>query len=457
MRQYFKIQHPRLLPLGRLILVLPLFLLFDSPLYMNLFFVAIGIFSLWLAVQAGKEPEGLLSPRFLYRRIARFCLWAFMIIGLLQLIPVPVFALKLASPNTVKVLEAFQDSLPLLTTLSLAPADTLHHWMQVGGIVLCCGLIAYLQFGLDDVRELLKTVVISGLFLVICGGLFYFAANILSSNEADYLVPLRRRMTFYAAMCLPAAISILLSKMKYIGSRRGFVSKLRQAVKEDPLVWGYVAVPLVLLVFLLVNAEGSGFWAAFIPLAIYFLVLTYLRTAKPLRRKLRYVFVAVGFLFLLTGVFKALSSSVDHNSVGDITPGSWDIAGDITADFPILGTGWGTFASVARLYSFQYEGMPPTNAGGDFLEASAESGILATILLFGFFLTWLAGITRMWWARRHPDVKILGLAVLCALLVGLMHSLFQSSLHVPPQLFLMGLFMVLGIKTVTYKKHFPAD
>jgi hypothetical protein len=449
MGQYFKIQHPLLLPMGRIILALPFFLLFYGPLYLNLFFILIGGFALWLAFHAGRNKEAFEAPHFLYRRIARFCLWAFMIIGLLQLVPVPAFVMKIVSPQTMDVLKNFQDSLPLLTTFSLAPADTLHQWMQIGGIVLCCGLTVSLRFGLTDVRELLKTIVVSGLVLVVCGSLFYWAANILSSHYLDFLLPLRSRMTFYVGMCLPVSISILLSRMRYIGSRRGFIGKLRQVAKEDRLIWGYLGVPFALLVFVIVASAGAGLLAVLVPVALYFLTLTYLRMARPLRRKLRYVFVSVAMFALMVGMVKMGSEDTHFNGR--------EIAGEIAVDFPILGTGLGTFPAVARYYSYQYEGFPPLNGGGDFLESAAESGVPASIFLFGFFITWMAGMTRMWWARRHPDVKIIGLGILCGMLVGLLHSLFLSSLHFPPQLFLLGLFMVIGIKTVTYKKDFPVE
>lgn len=450
MGHYFKIQHPLLLPLGRIMLALPFFLLFYGPLYLNLFFIMIGGYSLWLAYHAGRDKEGFEAPHFLYRRVAGFCLWTFMIIGLLQLAPVPTFVMKFVSPQTMDVLTNFQDSIPILTTFSLAPADTLHHWMQIGGVVLCCGLIVYLRFGLSDARELLKTIVVSGLVLTVCGSLFYWAANILSSHHLDFLLPLRDRMTFYVGMCLPVSISILLSRLRYIGSRRGFIAKLRQVAKEDRLIWGYLGAPIVLLVFVIANSTGAALLAVLVPAALYFLTLTYLRMAKPIRRKMRVVFVSVAMLALLVGMVKMGSEDTPFNN-------SRDIAGDIAVDFPILGTGLGTFPDVARYYSRRYEGFPPLNGGGDFLEAAAESGVPASIVLVGFFLAWMVGMTRMWWARRHPDVKMIGLGILCGVLVGLLHSLFFSSLHAPPQLFLLGLFMVIGIKTVTYKKDFPVE
>ena len=412
---------------------------------------------MWLAIGASRDTQAFQKPHFLYRRVATFCLGAFMVVGLLQLIPVPAVLLKLVSPNTIRVLEKFQDSIPLLTTISFAPADTLHQWMQIGSIVLCCSLLAYLEFGLSDVRELLLTIVLSGLVLIACGGVFYWAVDMLSSHSLDFLIPLRRRLTFYAGMCLPVSMSILLSRIGYIGSRRGFVPKFIQAVKEDSLVWGYAAVPLMLFVFLIITSVELGFLAVLIPALLYLLVLSYLRMAKPLRRKLRYVFVTMGILLIMSGLFRSFSMSVGASEARDITPGQWDIAGEIISDFPLLGAGLGTFPFVARLYSFQYEGLPPSHAGGDYIEAAAEMGMIAAIFLFAFFAVLIVGMTRMWWSRRHPDVKLLGLGVLCGILVGLMHSIFHSSLHVPPQLFLLGLFVVIGIKIVTYKKNFPAE
>ncbi len=437
--------------------MLPLFLLFYGPFFMNLFLVIVGGYSLWLGGHAGKKTEDFKRPHFLYRRMTRFLLLVFMALGLLQLVPVPAILLKLLSPHTVKFLGQFQDSVPWLTTVSLVPADTLHSWMQTATVVLCFGLVAYLEFGLDDVRELLKTVTVSGLILIVCGGIFYWGATIMSADSQDFLRPIEGRMTFYAGMCLPVSLSIFLARLKYIGSRRGLLVKTFQMVKEDRLVLGYMVIPLVLVTFLALTARGVGLVAVAVPVSLYIFALWYLRMPKPLRRRLKYVLAAAGILVLITGSFRSISMTVESRGAAGAGASGWEVAKEITADFPVLGSGLGTFRSVARLYPLDSNGFPASNAGSDYLEVAAELGVVASIFLVAFLMIWMLGLSRMWWVRRHPDVKILGLGVICGLLVGLMHSFFQSSLHVPPQLFLLGLFMVLGIKIVTYKKEFPVD
>jgi O-antigen ligase len=72
---------------------------------------------------------------------------------------------------------------------------------------------------------------------------------------------------------------------------------------------------------------------------------------------------------------------------------------------PLLGWGLGSYASVYPQFATFDVGRRVDHAHNDWLEWAAEAGIPAGLLIAGFFLSSLRGVTRHWWT--------LGIAAVC--------------------------------------------
>ncbi|MFQ5902736.1 MAG: O-antigen ligase family protein [Candidatus Binatia bacterium] len=114
-------------------------------------------------------------------------------------------------------------------------------------------------------------------------------------------------------------------------------------------------------------------------------------------------------------------------------------------DFPLLGTGLGTFqyifpqyrrhSSDIRLY-FDY-------AHNDYLQLLLETGLVGFILLLGGLTLFLWKSLSRWKQRHDPFVKGVTMGGLAAIVSILFHSLVDFNLHIPANALLFS--MIIGV------------
>jgi len=126
----------------------------------------------------------------------------------------------------------------------------------------------------------------------------------------------------------------------------------------------------------------------------------------------------------------------------------------MSKDFLMFGAGLGTYRYSYFLYDPDEGGNWSTHAHNDYLEILAEGGITGSILFFLLIGMIIYSIIRMWWARGHPEIKVLGIGIITSLFAVVFHSFFDFSLRIPANMFIFVLVLALGIKLVTYKREF---
>ena len=115
----------------------------------------------------------------------------------------------------------------------------------------------------------------------------------------------------------------------------------------------------------------------------------------------------------------------------------WTNTFTILKDFPLLGSGLGTFTEVFPMYrSFHIVGLV-THAENDFLQLASDvglvgSGILLTLFLFLFFKA-TSGIRSLSWGEPQRYIGIGGLVGILALMF---HSIVERNIQVPANAFL---------------------
>ena len=115
----------------------------------------------------------------------------------------------------------------------------------------------------------------------------------------------------------------------------------------------------------------------------------------------------------------------------------------MAADFPLTGSGLGTFEFVFPAYQDHLVDLLVDYAHNDWVQLLAETGWIGFILVGGG-LAWLfvAGATR-WFKGRDPFRLGVGLGALGALLVIAVHELTEFNLHIPANALLLILIVVL--------------
>jgi O-antigen ligase len=90
----------------------------------------------------------------------------------------------------------------------------------------------------------------------------------------------------------------------------------------------------------------------------------------------------------------------------------------------------------------------------EYLEHLVDGGILGFGLFVVFLGLLLVSLFRMWQQRHHPEVRVMGLAILVSILTAGFHELFDFALRTPANGFIFVLILALGFKMVLYKRKF---
>jgi O-antigen ligase len=111
-------------------------------------------------------------------------------------------------------------------------------------------------------------------------------------------------------------------------------------------------------------------------------------------------------------------------------------------DFPLFGSGLGTFEHVFKIY--QPEGLTGyyDHAHNDYLELLLEAGIFGVLIGGFFFFIVLRGILKKEWREREIYLKAGFLSSLATMAV---HSVFDFNLHIPSNAVLFCLILGMAV------------
>lgn len=111
---------------------------------------------------------------------------------------------------------------------------------------------------------------------------------------------------------------------------------------------------------------------------------------------------------------------------------------------PIFGVGLGSFADSYRKYQTTMLAGNVIHAHNDYLEITAEWGILGTGLVVGLFLVVLARVIRAFYRATRARIAFLGLGCFGSILAILLHSLMDFNLHIHANAMVFAVVLGLG-------------
>jgi O-antigen ligase len=128
----------------------------------------------------------------------------------------------------------------------------------------------------------------------------------------------------------------------------------------------------------------------------------------------------------------------------------WADSFKIVKDFPIFGSGLGTFSQIFPMYKSFHIRRFVSHAENDFLQLASEVGLIGVgvlfILLIFFFVRAVSGIRSMSFADSRRYIGIGGLVGILALMF---HSIVERNLQIPANAFLFTFLWALVLKTAT--------
>ena len=133
-------------------------------------------------------------------------------------------------------------------------------------------------------------------------------------------------------------------------------------------------------------------------------------------------------------------------------PTFWTHSLKIISDYPLMGTGLGTFGALTPILERESVPRAIVHAHNDYLEYLSELGLIGFLLFFGgiFYIVVVSFIT--WRKRRHREVKGLALGGVISLICILTHSLTDFNLQIPANMVLFSVVLPLTLVTAFYMR-----
>ncbi|MBD3245707.1 MAG: hypothetical protein GF333_01710 [Candidatus Omnitrophica bacterium] len=408
------------------------FLIFFPPLFSGglpflprviLFTVIFSLVPLVLLRAAVRSEWSVCFPREIW------ILGGFFAVLVFQLIPLPEGMLGFFSPATAAIYRTYAAEVsPRVFSISIYPYVTLLelvYWAGYAGLFL----VAVNLF--NTRRRMMRVVYVMILWAFVLGAYGVIEKYILGWSAG--------RLTFstFGNKNHFAGYMVLISPLAF-----SFAFYEKDRAKK--LVLGFLGGLLSLMVFLSFSRAGTiallgalGFMGL--------LVWQQSKTAKAVGGVVAAVLLVAGLLSL-AGIdqfiqrFSSLPSGLYTRTM------LFQDALEIIGDFPLFGTGEGTFRYIYPMYKDIITTRFTYHLLNDHLELLLETGLAGACAYFGFLSAVFVRIVRKLSERKDPFAKYLVIGGLSGTAGLLFHSFFEFNFFVPAVACMF--WLILGI---TYK------
>ena len=370
----------------------------------------------------------------------------------LQVVPLPPSVLKLISPKTW---ELYAGTVWIVRPdiwmpLSVVPKLTLVFLFRlVSGAALY-----FLTVQLFVEKERLKRIIPAlalfvGPFSLVVGILFFVPEGRAWGSFGKWPAYLRDHYAGLMAMVFPLLLAQYLASRPHINysSVREKTAKFVRNPGSYPHLL-VAAVALCVAVSIIASLSMKGILSSLGAVLVFLLLL--LTRSRGRKWEVWGTAFLVGMLFTV-----GLSALVGNGELGrrmHAAPGQtfeerltvWGNSEGMVRDFPLFGTGAGTFAQVFPRYAtLTGNNAVAEHADNDYLEYAVEEGGIG-LLLAGWFLLSVLRYSFPAWRQRHSRIPVyLYLGSLCGLVAILLQSWADFTLHVGA--ILLYFFFISGL------------
>jgi O-antigen ligase len=345
-------------------------------------------------------------------------------------------------------------------TISLGPSATLRSLAHGAALALLFFTVLNTLRSRRNVRRLALALVVIGFGIALFGIIAYFsrwsAAYWQGSASTASFGPYVNRNHFAGLMGLviPLGLGYLLSlaERRDDGAATGEAPRGGDpdAVRTRQVLVGFMVAVMTGALFLSLSRGGIiSVLAACAALGAVFS----LRQGAGRHRWVLPVVAAVGFAAWLGArpLLARLTSLqlVLHDPTGDVRLRVWGDVLRMAADFPLLGSGLGTFAVVFPRYQAVFTSLLFDHAHNDWLQLAAEAGLAGALAAFVALGRYLARVRRLVGARRDREAVALALGGLAGLFAFLLHAVTEFNFHIPANALWFAALAALTLKAAS--------
>jgi len=389
----------------------------------NLCMLALGLLAAAYAFDSIADP-GPPMDRTLRRAVLLFVPYV-----ACQLLPLPMFLLRVLSPTRAHLAGALANVMQPVTfaPLSIASSLTVANLLRVAAYTLVF-LLARGLAGRLSTRPWTPVVPI-----LILAALEAVLGIVQSAAGADFAHGTYMNKKHYAGlleMALPLAVMWGIGRL--FGRGSGSFSSALPAIQFSALL----SVAVLIFIAILYSLSRMGFSAALFSL----FVMAGVALGTRLPRLHTYVAVAVlAVLFVVSFVLlppEALIAEFakivpTENFGGDGRFTIWRDTVHLIRAYPLFGCGFGTFDVAFLKYQTGVVDLDFAFAHNDFLQLVAELGVVGFLIPTAIILMVLLRALRAAESRGNAQVRYLGIACIGTFSALLLHSLVDFNLYIP--------------------------
>jgi len=365
--------------------------------------------------------------------------WPMLLCGLLwlgyvwlQLVPLPVEILKILSPQAAR----WHIAAAAPATLVAAPL-TLDAYATLEAACKSTAYLAFFALSLillrdrDRIRFAAYALIASGVLQALYGALI----SLQSAGEvASGTFPNRNHYAAYLTMCLSVGIGVLIATLT--GAKHQswglFFRNLMQWVITPKMALRLGLVIMVIALVLTRSRMGnSSFFISLLITGVIGLLLAKRATKSMVILLVSLVAIDVFIVGTYFGTKRVVDRIVQTTAETEDRDEVATYALEMWKDYPVFGSGLGSFPVVFPRYSKDGTQVSYTHAHNDYLEFGAETGLIGLALLGLMVLTSFAAALRAQYLRRDPLMRGLSFAAMMGILALMIHSSVDFNLQIP--------------------------
>ena len=400
------------------------------------------------------SPRYLIYALLIFTPLARGSvqLWAVAVIEMVTLMALTLFLIHKCLTHDWKWIRTPLD-LPILCLLILcllSSVFSVHKWTSMWALILLFNYLTifYLTINLTRTRSELRTLIyiIIGVatFLAVFGLFKRFGANpfpwwdygdlrytpeVLSSTYGN-----RNHLAGYMEMAIPLCLGLFL-----LGYR-----------KEKLFLIFYLTIILFSALILTLSRGGwIGMLCGLIFMSVSLLYSEYFRYRKTLIGSIAGFIILALIILASTPVVERIITLEQNVQEPNLQARSevWGGVMDMIGDYPILGSGPGTFATVFTQYQPPGQAARYFYAHNDYLHFISETGlILVPIIIWMAINLYKKGFKKF----KNPSRLIRGttLGALSGITAILVHSIVDFNLHIPANAILFTILVAIVVAPI---------
>ena len=415
-----------------------------------------AIRNLQFSIGFNSEPQ---TPNFAFCFIFLFL---FLLLVLFQMIPLPSGMIKIISQKAFALRNYLTFDLSHLSfPVSFVPFLTrieFFKWLTLSGLFLFLLNWKPSNRG-SDIRHLIPVIMLVGIAESLYGMFEFFSghryilhidgSSLISSVTGTFIN--RNYFAGYLLMVIPLSIGYLFSRESFQMDRfSGWRNRLTSLDGKTALIAFGIILMILALLFSASRMGISGLLLSFTLTSFLF------REPRRERRFSRSTVLIFG-LAVLWAVWIGLDAVISRFfSVSESFKDRWTIwvnTFQIFKDFPLFGSGLGTFAHIFPMYrSFHIRGIF-THAENDFLQLASEVGLIGIgLLLFVFAFLFFRAVLAIRSFHSRDSKKYIGMGGLVGVLALVFHSIVERNIQVPANAFLFTFIWAVILKIPSYEK-----